>query len=113
MSQAEALVDFNTGINQAVLNPLPILEASFHRRNSNKISVFSFHNHVLQGPYLRYVIRPIRPSEVGKYRLVLVQGTNRGRLSSLRLDSSSEIETIILPQQTKGSWPTSYVINVR
>lgn len=82
-----------------------------HSNNSNNISstnwpailqtnsneIFQYHNHVLIGNHLYYILRPLRPnhSDVGKFRLVLVQGTSKGRLRGIKLTQKTNIHTHI------------------
>lgn len=63
--------------------------------NSNEI--FQYQNHVLIGNHLYYILRPLRPnhSDVGKFRLVLVQGTSKGRLRGIKLTQKTNIHTHI------------------
>ena len=77
-------------------NPFPALEAALYRRdvnNTTSLAPLDYHNHILQGCFLRYIKKQLRTKDVGKYRLVLVQGTRRGRLCSLRLHPGSIIQT--------------------
>ena len=76
--------------------PFPTLEAALYRRdvtNTTTLAPLDYHNHILQGCFLRYIKKRLRTKDVGKYRLVLVQGTRRGRLCSLRLHPGSVIQT--------------------
>lgn len=90
---------------------LPQIEGVFYTRNtSDTKSSFIYRNHILQGPYLRYINHPLRPKDVGRFRMVLVQGTRKGRLRGIRLSPESEINVISSSQQS--AFPTSYIIEV-
>ena len=64
---------------------------------TNSSEIFQYHNHVLIGNHLYYILRPLRPnhSDVGKFRLVLVQGTSKGRLRGIKLTQKTNIHTHI------------------
>jgi len=68
---------------------------SYHIATSNE--VFQYHNHVLIGNHLYYILRSLRPnhSDVGKFRLVLVQGTSKGRLRGIKLTQKTIVHTHI------------------
>lgn len=73
--------------------------------NSNEI--FQYHNHVLIGNHLYYILRPLRPnhSDVGKFRLVLVQGTSKGRLRGIKLTQKTNIHTHIYSSTSSSAVP--------
>lgn len=73
--------------------------------HSNSNEIFQYHNHILIGNHLYYILRPLRPnhSDVGKFRLVLVQGTSKGRLRGIRLTQKTNIHTHIYSSSTASS----------
>lgn len=80
-------------------NPLPQFEATFYRRACpipsgiiDPISSITYHNHILVGNHIWFIQKPLRSKDVGKHRLVLVQGTRRGRLQGLHLSNESVIQ---------------------
>jgi hypothetical protein len=75
---------------------LPIHEAAFYRRDLNSDSTLSYHNHVLQGCYLRYIVHPLKHNEVPTYRYVLVAGTRKGVMREMKLSPSSEVSVVKL-----------------
>lgn len=92
-------------------SPLPLYEGVFYRRSLNatgssvsgsaKLSVdpdssnqsYTYNNHVLQGCNLWYNPRDLKPRDIGRYRLVLVEGTHKGRMRGLQLSLDSELKS--------------------
>lgn len=60
--------------------------------------------------YDRYIKRSLRAKDIGDYRLVLVQGTMRGRLHSIRLHPLSEV--IPLTVNTEENETPKYEIHI-
>ena len=46
------MTSYNMNSND-ILAPLPLLESIFYRRPYDRASDFSYHNHILHGPFLR------------------------------------------------------------
>lgn len=84
------------GAGVSIINSSNIVPTSFpaHLLHSNE-EMFQYHNHILIGNHLYYILRPLRPnhSDVGKFRLVLVQGTSKGRLRGIKLTQETNIHT--------------------
>jgi len=109
-----------------IWNPLPQLEAAFYRKivandvvqKGNKFrkaqAAFTYHNHVLIGCNLFYLQRQMKPKDVGKFRLVLVQGTREGRLKGIKLSMESELRFEILtnPDLDSSNRPLKYCVEV-
>jgi hypothetical protein len=79
------------------------LEQCFYRRDAafkqgmDKTGGWRYHNHVLQGRYLRFMTHPIkRKRNVASLRLVLVSGKPLGRMKGLRIHPKSEISVATL-----------------
>jgi len=89
-----------------ISKPLPLLEAAFWRRDASTSDAYSYHNHVLQGNALRYMVKELTPKEVGQYRLSLVQGTRKGAMASIYLNETSELCPVA------GGSPHAFIINV-
>lgn len=103
-----------------LLNLAPLknqLEGCLYRRRadlatvSNKSNSWSYHNHIIQGPYLRFIRRPITSREAASFRLVLVAGRSHGRLTEMLLHSESEVTAATL---TDGDAPfgNTFIVNV-
>lgn len=61
----------------------------------------------------RYIQHPLKHKEVGRYRLVLVQGTRKGRLDGIKLSSQSVLQPIILEKDLDiAQHPSKYLINI-
>jgi hypothetical protein len=96
------------------------LEGCMYRRRSDISTIhtkksinndWNYHNHILQGCYLRYIRQPISPKEAASYRLILVSGKAKGRLEEIMLHSSSEVTTGKLSESDAPSG-SCYIINV-
>ena len=100
-----------------------VLESNLYRRDSRSNATFQYHNHVLVGTRLYFVVKQSKPSgppltRVQKFvnsasggndfRLILVQGTRKGRLCGIKLFQHSEIT---VGKHTPKA-PTPYIINV-
>jgi len=74
------------------------LEEVMYRRNADRSSGdFAYHNHILQGRYLRYMVTPIKNKrDAASFRLVMVAGRAKGRMRELKLHKASEISLIVL-----------------
>ena len=73
----------------------PLLKSQFLPiLNSN--SSLSYHNHVLQGCFLRYIVHPLKHNEVPAYRYGLVAGMRKGVMREMKLSPSSEISVVKL-----------------
>jgi len=72
---------------------------------------WSYHNHIIQGSYLRYVRRPLTAKEAAAYRLVLVAGKPKGRLTELQLHAQSEVTAAKL-SEAESPVGSSYIVNV-
>ena len=108
----------------------PLLESGIYRRDPNNkprgldsiastlslptsTSSFSFHNHILQGPFLRYILTKIKPNQIGQFRLALVQGKRKGRMEGLRLHNKSELIVKSLANMNDNDeYPGEYIISV-
>ena len=96
-------------------------EGCFYRRRSdlatmstNKrggVNEWSYHNHVLQGAYLRYIRRPLTTKVVPAYRLVLVAGKAKGRLNEMLLHPESEVTTASLPESESPAG-CCFIVNI-
>ena len=75
------------------------LEQCFYRRTADhRGSSWKYHNHILQGHYLRYMTFPIKnKTHSASFRLVLVGGKVKGRMRGIRLHKKSEISTLTMP----------------
>lgn len=101
-------------------NPLDQLETTFYCRQSYAAKAgrtpepYCYHNHVLVGCNLWYLQRRLKPAEVGKYRLVLVQGTRVGRMRGISLSSESEVNGSVFTGNLEGVSNTTakYLIEV-
>ena len=91
---------------------LPLLEGFLHQRESDKACGFTYHNVVLQGSYLRYIIQPLKPKDIGSFRLVLVQGKHKGRMVSIYLNQESEVNPVTMSAEALNEYPTPYLINI-
>jgi len=91
---------------------LPLLEGFLHQRVSDKACGFTYHNVILSGSYLRYIAQPLKPKDMGSFRLVLVQGKHKGRMVSISLNTDSEINTVTMSAEALNDYPTPYLINV-
>eukprot|EP00601_Ochromonadales_sp_CCMP2298_P003002 CAMPEP_0173186770 /NCGR_PEP_ID=MMETSP1141-20130122/10325_1 /TAXON_ID=483371 /ORGANISM="non described non described, Strain CCMP2298" /LENGTH=616 /DNA_ID=CAMNT_0014110507 /DNA_START=43 /DNA_END=1889 /DNA_ORIENTATION=- len=91
------------------------LESFFYSKKGDS-EPFTYHNHFLHGSHLRCVQRAIKPKEVGKYRLVLIEGTLRGRLKGIQLDANSEVVRVAPSCATAATAgedvPSHYMIQV-
>jgi len=89
---------------------LPQLEAAMYRRNASTNSAFAYHNHLLQGSALRYMCKELTNKEMlGVMRYSLVQGTRRGKMSSLYLNEATEISADV---RAGIEFPHPFIINV-
>lgn len=103
------------------------LESNLYRRDASTNSPFTYHNHVLVGSGLYFVVKQqqLRSQSKGNkisrvrkfvnsasggsdFRLTLVQGQRKGRLCGIKLFQHSEI---IVGKHTPKA-PTPYIINV-
>ena len=91
---------------------LPLLEGFLHQRESDKACGFTYHNVVLQGSYLRYIAQPLKPKDIGSFRLVLVQGKHKGRMVSIYLNQESEVNPVTMSAEALNEYPTPYLINI-
>lgn len=72
-----------------------------------------YHNHILQGSYLRYIRRALKTEETSSFRLVLVAGKAKGRLKEMLLTPDSEVTTAILSEsEAPGGGSGKYIVNV-
>ena len=101
-----------------------VLESNLFRKDASTNASFQYHNHILVGTRLYFVIRQSKPrsgsqlSRVQKFvnsasggddfRLILVQGKRKGRLSGIKLFQHSEIT---VGKHTPKA-PTPFLINV-
>jgi hypothetical protein len=83
-------------------------QATFASRNGND---WSYHNHIVQGGFLRYIQRPLTTKEASSYRFVLVAGKAKGRLSELHLHPESEVTTGQL-NESEAPAGNVFIINV-
>lgn len=90
---------------------LPQLETAMYRRNASTNSAFFYHNHLLQGSALRYMRKELTNKEMlGAMRYSLVQGTRRGKMSSIYLNEATEISADV--RAGLDEFPFPFVINV-
>jgi hypothetical protein len=103
--------------NDSLFPSKSLFEGCLYRRRadastvSGKSNIWSYHNHIIHGPYLRYIIRPLNSKDAASYRLVLVQGKSEGRLKHILIHPKSEISLTTL---NEAEAPPGYcfVINV-
>ena len=79
--------------------------------SSKKLNEWSYHNHILQGGYLRFIRQPILQKEAAAFRQVLVAGKAKGRFTEMTLGTSSEISMAKL-SGTECPPSSPYVVNV-
>lgn len=124
-----------------LLDPLPMYETVFYHRKiplHSTVNIVSasygassianyegihcpcewgYYNHILVGCILWYLPRELKPMDVGKNRLVLIQGTRRGRLRGVKLTADTDIkgfsinQPILLPNEGL-SHGKKYVIDI-
>ncbi len=89
------------------------LEGCFHRRRCDQArNDWSYHNHILQGPFLRFIRRPLSAKEASSYRLVLTAGKPKGRLTEMLLHEESEVTTATLNDSESHPSGASYIVNI-
>lgn len=102
-------------------NPLDQLETAFYCRQSSSSNEFrsedaySYHNLILIECNIWLVQRKLKPHDVGKFRLVLIQGTRNGRLRGMNLNMDSELHGSVLSNTSLEGVPSSsakYMIEI-
>lgn len=107
------------GTSETGMSPIKTsLEGCCFRRRSDKATLssrhlneWSYHNHILQGNYLRFIRRPLLQKEAAAYRLVLVAGKAKGRFTEIMLGPTSEISISKLSSAEAPS-NSPYIVNV-
>ena len=68
----------------------PQIETAFYRKEiGNFPTNWTYNNHILSGPYFRFVKRSLKAGGVASHRIVLIAGTSQGRLSQIQLHLGS------------------------
>ncbi|RYH16691.1 hypothetical protein EON65_29665 [archaeon] len=104
----------------SVTKPWKQWEGGFYRRtlqstlHKDASSLFTYHHHVLMGCTLWMVRKEIEPNEEPEYKFSKVQGTRKGRLRGLVLNTDSEVRGSIHNEQLEGIFNrrTKHMIDV-
>jgi hypothetical protein len=107
------------GASETGMTPIKTnLEGCCFRRRSDQATLssrhlneWSYHNHILQGNYLRFIRHPLLQKEAAAYRLVLVAGKTKGRFTEIMLGPTSEISISKL-NSTEAPPNSPYIVNV-
>ena len=106
-------MDLLESYHHSMLKSTQQLEGCFHRRRCDQArNDWSYHNHILQGPFLRFIRRPLSAKEASSYRLVLTAGKPKGRLTEMLLHEESEVTTATLNDSESHPSGASYIVNI-